>query len=227
LTELIAGVDEAGRGPLAGPVVAAAVILDPRRAIRGLADSKQLAPERRTQLAERIRERALAYAIAEADHHEIDLVNILQATLLAMKRALLQLGSRPTRILIDGNRAPHLGDCFADCEVQTVIGGDASERCISAASILAKTHRDALMRRLDGHYPGYGLAQHFGYATRLHLSALVRLGPSSVHRTSFNPLRSWISGALPFGVLPAEEVLCDSELAEAQLCEAEVAEGLA
>ncbi len=204
---LTAGVDEAGRGPLAGPVVAAAVILNPKRAIRGLRDSKQLTPERRAVLAERIRERALGYAIAEADHTEIDLLNILQASLLAMKRALINLPLRPARILIDGNRAPWLRDCFADCEVQTIVSGDALISCISAASILAKTHRDALMARLDASYPGYGLARHFGYATRVHLRALVRLGPSAIHRVSFNPLRSWLSGELPFGVLPADAEL--------------------
>jgi ribonuclease HII len=216
---LTAGVDEAGRGPLAGPVVAAAVILDPRRVIRGLADSKQLTPERRAVLAGRIRERALGFAIAEADHAEIDLLNILQATLLAMKRALCELPVRPVRILIDGNRAPWLSDCFADCEVRTVIGGDALHPCISAASILAKTHRDALMRRLDGEHPGYGLARHFGYATRVHLAALVRLGPSPIHRASFNPLRSWLSGALPFGQLPSAAQLCGSEQDEGLLDE--------
>ena len=200
---LIAGVDEAGRGPLAGPVVAAAVILDPRRAIRGLRDSKQLTSERRTLLAQRIFAHALGVGIAEADHAEIDLLNILQATLLAMKRALLDLPVRPTRIMIDGDRAPRLNDCFADCEVHTVVGGDALVGCISAASIIAKTHRDALMQRMDSQYPGYGLARHFGYGTRLHIRALVRLGPSAIHRVSFNPLRSWLSGALPFGVLPA------------------------
>lgn len=215
--ELTAGVDEAGRGPLAGPVVAAAVILDPRRSIRGLRDSKQLTPERRAVLGQRIRERALAYAIVESDHAEIDLLNILQATLLAMKRALIDLPLRPERILIDGNRAPRLSDCFADCEVHTVVGGDALCACISAASILAKTHRDALMVRLDADHPGYGLGQHFGYATRVHLEALVRLGPSPIHRTSFNPLRSWLSGALPFGVLPAEGQLCGSEAEEMAL----------
>lgn len=220
---LTAGVDEAGRGPLAGPVVAAAVILDPRRVIRGLRDSKQLTPERRAVLAQRIRERALGYAIAEADHAEIDLLNILQATLLAMKRALMDLPLRPTRILIDGNRSPWLRDCFADCEVKTIVSGDALVGCISAASILAKTHRDALMGRLERSYPGYGLGQHFGYATRLHLQALVRLGPSAIHRTSFNPLRSWLSGELPFGTLPTDLALCESELAEPELGDAELA----
>jgi ribonuclease HII len=204
---------------LAGPVVAAAVILDPQRSIRGLRDSKQLTPGRREVLAQRIRERALGFAIVESDHCEIDLLNILQATLLAMKRALIDLPVRPERILIDGNRAPRLSDCFADCEVQTVVGGDDLHACISAASILAKTYRDALMARLDGENPGYGLAQHFGYATRVHLTALVRLGPSPIHRASFNPLRSWLSGALPFGVLPTDALLCGSEADEAALDE--------
>jgi ribonuclease HII len=198
LTDLIAGVDEAGRGPLAGPVVAAAVILDPMRPIRGLRDSKQLAPERREVLAVRIRERALAWAVAEADHDEIDLFNILQATLLAMKRALLGLARRPTMIMIDGNCAPHLHDCFADCEVQTVIAGDDLIPSISAASIVAKTYRDALMVRLSASYPGYGLAQHFGYGTPQHLRALAHLGPCPIHRRSFDPLRSWLAGALPW-----------------------------
>jgi ribonuclease HII len=214
LQALIAGVDEAGRGPLAGPVVAAAVILDPKRQIRGLRDSKQLSPERRAVLAARIRERALGVAVAVCDHGEVDLFNILQAAMLAMKRALIDLPTRPTRILIDGNRAPRLNDCFADCEVQTVVRGDALIPSISAASIIAKTYRDAMMGRLDDQYPGYGLGQHFGYATRAHLSALVRLGPSAIHRASFNPLRSWLSGALPYGVLPSDAELCESELDE-------------
>jgi ribonuclease HII len=214
LRGLIAGVDEAGRGPLAGPVVAAAVILDPKRQIRGLRDSKQLTPERRAVLAQRIWARAIGVAVVESDHIEIDLLNILQATLLAMKRALLGLPERPTEILIDGNRAPRLNDCFADCEVRTVVQGDALIPSISAASIIAKTHRDALMARLDQVHPGYGLARHFGYATRMHLSALIRLGPCPIHRVSFNPLRSWLSGVVPFGVLPADFELCESELAE-------------
>jgi len=199
LTELIAGVDEAGRGPLAGPVVAAAVILDPKRPIRGLRDSKQLPAERREVLALRIRERAIAWAVAEADHEEIDLINILQATLLAMKRALLQLRHRPTMIMIDGNCSPYLFDCFADCNVRTVVGGDAILPSISAASIIAKTHRDALMVGMCARYPGYGMSQHFGYGTPQHLRALADLGPCPIHRRSFNPLRSWLCAALPWG----------------------------
>ncbi len=210
---LIAGVDEAGRGPLAGPVVAAAVILDPKRPIRGLRDSKQLTPERRAVLALRIQERALGVAVAIADHHEVDLFNILQATLLAMKWALLALPQRPSEIHIDGNMSPQLHDCFGDCLVRTLVRGDALMPCISAASIIAKTHRDALMMRLDESYPGYGLAQHFGYATRAHLSALARLGPSPIHRRSFNPVRGWLSGEIPFGEisnLPPGIELCES-----------------
>ena len=199
MTELIAGVDEAGRGPLAGPVVAAAVILDPARPIRGLRDSKQLAPGRREVLALRIRERAIAWAVAEADHEEIDLLNILQATLLAMKRALLELRQRPTMIMIDGNCSPYLFDCFADCHVRTVVGGDAILPSISAASIIAKTYRDALMVGMCTRYPGYGMSQHFGYGTPQHLQALIHLGPCPIHRRSFNPLRSWLSDALPWG----------------------------
>jgi ribonuclease HII len=185
-------------------VVAAAVILDPARPIRGLRDSKQLTPERRAVLAERVRERALAWAVAEADHVEIDLLNILQATLLAMRRALLALRPRPAQIIIDGNCAPQLSDCFGDCQIRTVIDGDNLVRCVSAASILAKTHRDALMVLHDARYPGYGLAKHFGYGTRAHLQALVSLGPSAIHRRSFNPVRSWLSGELPMGILPLE-----------------------
>jgi len=197
--ELIAGVDEAGRGPLAGPVVAAAVILDPARPIRGLRDSKQLAPERREVLAVRIRERAIAWAVAEADHEEIDLLNILQATLLAMKRALLELRQRPTMIMIDGNCSPYLFDCFADCQVRTLVRGDAILPSISAASIIAKTYRDALMVGMCTRYPGYGMSQHFGYGTPQHLQALIHLGPCPIHRRSFNPLRSWLTDALPWG----------------------------
>jgi ribonuclease HII len=204
-------VDEAGRGPLAGPVVAAVVILDPQRPIRGLRDSKQLPAARREVLAARIRARAIAVTVAESAIEEIDLLNILQATLLAMKRALQALPAAPSKVMIDGNCAPQLHDCLAQCEVQTIVGGDARVACISAASIIAKTHRDALMARLDARYPGYGLAQHFGYGTPAHLQALCRLGPSAIHRRSFNPLRSWLSGAIPMGVLPSDIVLEESD----------------
>ncbi len=178
------GIDEAGRGPLAGPVVAAAVILDVSRPIRGLADSKVLAPERREELAVRIRERAIAWAVAEAGVDEIDTINILQATLLAMRRAVEGLQVAAEYALVDGNCMPAL-----PIPGRTIIAGDALEKSISAASILAKTARDALMRTLDERYPGYGFARHMGYGTPEHLDCLQRLGPCDVHRLSFAPVR--------------------------------------
>jgi ribonuclease HII len=185
----IAGVDEAGRGPLAGPVVAAAVILDPRRRVAGLADSKTLPPAERTRLAALIRARALAWGVAWADREEIDSLNILEATLLAMRRALLALSLEPTHVQVDGNRCP----CFADlpfgCTFEAIVDGDARVAAISAASILAKTHRDALMCALDACYPGYQLARHKGYGTPAHLATLRRHAPSPLHRRSFAPLR--------------------------------------
>jgi ribonuclease HII len=185
----IAGVDEAGRGPLAGPVVAAAVILDPRRRIRGLADSKILPPEERTRLAGLIRTRALAWAIAWADRDEIDSLNILEATLLAMRRALLALPVGPTHVQIDGNRCPCFEDLRLGCTFEAIVDGDASVAAISAASILAKTYRDAMMQALDVCYPGFELARHKGYATPEHLRALRRRRPSPLHRRSFSPMR--------------------------------------
>lgn len=184
---MIAGVDEAGRGPLAGPVYAAAVVLDPARPIRGLADSKLLTPARREVLAGRIRERALAWQVAWADVEEIDALNILGATLLAMRRAVLGLQVRPELVLVDGNRLPPIADCCDRAE--TVVQGDALVRAISAASILAKCARDALMGTLEQAYPGYQLVTHKGYGTPEHLAALGRLGPSPVHRSSFAPVR--------------------------------------
>jgi ribonuclease HII len=184
---VIAGVDEAGRGPLAGPVYAAAVVLDPARPIRGLADSKQLTPARREMLAERIRERALAWHVAWADVEEIDSLNILGATLLAMRRAVLGLAVRPELVLVDGNCTPPLNDCCARAEA--VVDGDSLVKAISAASILAKCARDALMGSLAAAYPGYQLEVHKGYATPEHLQALRLLGPSPVHRNSFEPVR--------------------------------------
>jgi ribonuclease HII len=186
----IAGVDEAGRGPLAGPVVAAAVILDPRRRIRGLADSKILPAGERTRLAGLIRTRALAWSIAWADREEIDALNILEATLLAMRRALLALPVRPTRVLVDGNRCPCLEDLSPGCTFEAIVDGDASVAAISAASILAKTYRDAMMQALDACYPGFELGRHKGYGTRAHLKALRRRAPSPLHRRSFSPMRS-------------------------------------
>lgn len=185
--DLVVGVDEAGRGPLAGPVVAAAVILDPGRPVAGLADSKVLSPARREMLAAHIRERALAWAVAQADVEEIDRLNILQASLLAMCRAVRLLGITPRLALVDGNQAPAL-----DCTVHTVIRGDASVPAISAASILAKVSRDRIMIDLDALYPDYGFARHKGYPTEEHLAALRRVGASSIHRTSFAPVRRCI-----------------------------------
>jgi ribonuclease HII len=186
----VAGVDEAGRGPLAGPVVAAAVILDPARPIRGLADSKILEPEERERLALLIRERALCHSVAWADAEEIDSINILQATMLAMRRALLGLAIAPQRVFIDGNRCPCGDGLGFECLFEAVIRGDATVPSISAASILAKTTRDALMRELDGRYPGFSLSGHKGYPTASHVAALQALGPSPLHRRSFAPVRT-------------------------------------
>lgn len=182
--DLVAGVDEAGRGPLAGPVMAAAVILDPARPITGLADSKILPEERREALAQVIRECALAWAVASASVEEIDRLNILQASLLAMTRAVTALDPAPTEALIDGNRVPQVL-----CAARAIVRGDAIEPAISAASILAKVARDAEMSVLDRSYPGYGFARHKGYPTPQHLAALERLGVSPVHRRSFAPVR--------------------------------------
>jgi ribonuclease HII len=182
---LVAGVDEAGRGPLAGPVVVAAVILDPARPIRGLADSKVLSPARREQLALRIRERAVAFSVVEVGVDEIDSINILQASLIGMTRALLALLPLPLLALIDGNKLPR----EMPCPGVAIIDGDALEPAISAASILAKVARDARMRELDALFPGYQFAQHKGYATELHRSLLERLGPCPQHRRSFAPVR--------------------------------------
>jgi ribonuclease HII len=185
----VAGVDEAGRGPLAGPVVAAAVILDRRRRIRGLADSKVLSPAERGRLAPIIRRRALAFGIGWADRDEIDSLNIFQATMLAMRRALLALPVAPTHVRVDGNRCPHLSDLPFECTFEAIVGGDARVAAISAASILAKTCRDAMMQALDSCYPGFELAAHKGYCTQAHLDALRGRVPSPLHRRSFNPVR--------------------------------------
>ncbi|MGD8589366.1 MAG: ribonuclease HII [Chromatiales bacterium] len=181
---LVAGVDEVGRGPLAGPVVAAAVILDPARPIPGLADSKKLTERRRETLAEQIRAQALAWALGRAEVEEIDRINILQASLLAMQRAVESLAIPPQRALVDGNRLPRLA-----CEAQAIVGGDASVAVISAASIIAKVARDREMVELDLIHPDYGLARHKGYPTKQHLEALSRLGVSPIHRRSFAPVR--------------------------------------
>ena len=181
---ITAGVDEAGRGPLAGPVVAAAVVLNELYPIDGLADSKILSAPRREALAVQIRAHAAAWALGMASVEEIDRLNILQATLLAMQRAVQGLGITPELVLVDGNRAPRLS-----CPVRTVVRGDALIKSISAASILAKVARDAILQSLDGEYPGYGFAVHKGYPTAAHQRALETLGPSPVHRRSFSPVR--------------------------------------
>jgi ribonuclease HII len=185
------GVDEAGRGPLAGPVVAAAVILDPSRPVAGLADSKVLSAERREALAMLIRERSVAFAVAEASVEEIDRLNILQATLLAMRRAVDALTVPAEFALIDGNQMPRLS-----IPGRTIVAGDASEACISAASILAKTARDAIMQVFDMEHPGYGFTRHMGYATPEHLASLARLGPCRLHRRSFAPVRAHLDAGL-------------------------------
>lgn len=185
-SERVAGVDEAGRGPLAGPVCAAAVILDPALIPPGITDSKLLAAARREQLAVEINASAIAWAVTFVDVAEIDRINILQASLLAMRRAVDALSVVPTLALIDGNRCPdHL--C---CPSKAVVRGDQTDVCIGAASILAKVVRDQEMRGLDHRHPGYGFAQHKGYGTKAHLEALDRLGPCVVHRRSFAPVRS-------------------------------------
>jgi len=184
IQKLIAGVDEAGRGPLAGPVIAAAVILDETMPIEGLADSKTLNAKRREELSVLIKERALCWALGRAEVEEIDRLNILQASLLAMKRAVLALTLSPQSVMVDGNQPPEL-----DCPVQTVIRGDATVPAISAASILAKVARDEEMRELDRRFPGYDFLRHKGYPTSGHLEALKRLGISPIHRRSFAPVR--------------------------------------
>lgn len=183
-TILMAGVDEAGRGPLAGPVVAAAVILDPARPILGLKDSKLLTPIQRELLAAEIRTHSLAWAVAWADHEEIDRINILQASLLAMARAVAALSLEPHEVQVDGNRCPQVSQ-----PVSAIVKGDSKVPAISAASILAKVERDAAMCRLDALYPGYGFAIHKGYPTPAHLAALDEHGVSAVHRRSFGPVR--------------------------------------
>jgi len=182
----VAGVDEAGRGPLAGAVYAAAVILDPARPIDGLADSKKLTARTRERLALIVRERALAWCVASASVDEIDTMNILHATLLAMRRAVEGLSLAPRLVLVDGNRTPAL----LACEVRAIVKGDNLVPAISAASILAKTARDATLRQLHQRYPEYGFDQHKGYGTALHLQRLAQHGPCPEHRHSFAPVRA-------------------------------------
>lgn len=189
LEDVVCGVDEAGRGPLAGPVFAAAVILDPARPIEGLRDSKKLTEARRDELAPQIREHALAWAIASCSHEEIDALNILQATMLAMRRAVEQLATIPTIALIDGNRCPALAPAI---RAHAVVEGDDKVHAISAASILAKTARDAHLVELHAAYPQYAFDQHKGYSTALHLERLREHGPCPVHRRTFAPVRALI-----------------------------------
>jgi ribonuclease HII len=187
--QLIAGIDEVGRGPLAGPVVTAAVILNDACPITGLDDSKKLSERERNTLALEIRRYSLSWSIAWADAAEIDFLNILQATMLAMRRAIIGLNRMPGFVRIDGNRLPDL--CFSGHQLdgEAVVGGDGTVAAISAASIIAKVERDAMMCRLDTVFPGYGFAQHKGYGTAEHLRNLKRIGPCQQHRRSFRPLK--------------------------------------
>ncbi len=191
---LLCGVDEAGRGPLAGAVFAAAVVLDPKRTrINGLMDSKVLDAPTREKLAERIRGRALAFAVASSSVEEIDAINILRASLLAMKRAVEALGMQPDEVYVDGNMLPPIA-----LRCRAIVKGDQLVAAISAASILAKVARDAEMTRLDAEYPGYGFASHKGYSTPEHLAALREHGPCAIHRRTFEPVLVLLQPALPF-----------------------------
>ncbi len=208
VTVLVAGIDEAGRGPLAGPVVAAAVVLDPARPIAGLRDSKKLSAGRRSLLAMEIKKCALSYAIAWADPAEIDRLNILRATLLAMRRATLGLHIRPLHLQIDGNRCPDFAGTGLDCSSEALVGGDDRVPVISAASILAKVARDGFMVRLHRIYPQYNFASHKGYPTAEHRQALIRHGACPLHRVSFAPVRS---------VAEAKKTDTDNDIAVARL----------
>jgi ribonuclease HII len=190
---LLCGVDEAGRGPLAGSVYAAAVVLDPARRINGLADSKLLTALVREKLSGRIRARAIAWSIASASVEEIDRINILRASLLAMKRAVESLGMEPDEVCVDGNQKPPIA-----CKCRAIVNGDQLVKAISAASILAKVARDAEMALMEERYPGYGFAQHKGYSTPEHLAALRSRGPCAIHRRSFQPVSVLLQADLPF-----------------------------
>ena len=190
---IVAGVDEAGRGPLAGPVVAAAVILDDERPIDGLRDSKLLTEARRVELAKAVRRRARAFAVALAEPAEIDGVNILQASLLAMERAVLRLGLKPDLLRVDGRQIPRFDGAEQPFLAEPVVRGDQLVPAISAASILAKVYRDRLMRRWHRRYPHYGFDSNKGYPTPRHLAALSRFGPCPIHRQSFAPVRRALS----------------------------------
>ena len=189
-TQRVCGVDEVGRGPLCGPVVTAAVILDPQRPIEGLNDSKKLSEKKRDALFDEIKGKALAWCIARADVEEIDELNILHATMLAMQRAVAGLGVQPDLALIDGNRCPQLS-----CRAEAVIKGDGKVPEISAASILAKVARDREMAEMEKLYPGYGIAVHKGYPTKVHMEALKKLGATPIHRRSFKPVREVLEAA--------------------------------
>lgn len=195
---LIAGVDEVGRGPLAGPVVTAAVILNPQRPIAGLDDSKKLSERKRDALDTVIRECALAFAFGRAEVEEIDELNILQATLLAMRRAVAALSVAPGAVVVDGNRTTDFG-----LPVEAVVGGDARVPAISAASILAKVMRDREMAGLDAQFPGYGFAQHKGYGTAMHRAALARFGPTPHHRRSFAPVAALLQASGSIALNPS------------------------
>lgn len=186
---LVAGVDEVGRGPLAGPVVAAAVILDKQAPISGLADSKKLSEKRRTELAEIIKHNCIAWSLGRAEVEEIDRINILQASLLAMQRAVSGLHPQPDHVLVDGNRAP-----VFHCPAEAIIRGDQLKKVISAASIVAKVARDSEMILLDDKYPGYGLKKHKGYPTKEHVASLQTLGVTPIHRRSFGPVKRLVNG---------------------------------
>ncbi|GMR16076.1 MAG: ribonuclease HII [Gammaproteobacteria bacterium] len=190
--QFVAGVDEVGRGPLAGPVVAAAVILDPNQVIEGLADSKKITEKRREELAEEIKEKALAWAISRVDIDVIDEINILQASLRAMTISVSELNQQPDFVMIDGNKIP------ADLTIkaEAIVKGDDRVPCISAASIIAKVARDQEMVEMDKIYPGYGMAKHKGYPTKVHMEALQQLGVTKIHRRSFGPVRRVIKGEI-------------------------------
>lgn len=181
---IVAGVDEAGRGPLAGPVVAAAVILPEQYHLDGLTDSKKLSEKKRERLFDEIQDQAICFGIAEASIEEIDTLNILHASMLAMQRAINALPSKPSMLLIDGNRCPE-----TDISAKAVVGGDGIEPAISAASILAKVTRDRLMKDMETCYPGYGFAKHKGYPTKAHREKLAELGPCAIHRRSYAPVQ--------------------------------------
>lgn len=187
-TILVAGIDEVGRGPLAGPVLAAAVILDPENPIEGLTDSKKLSEKKREKLSEEIKRKALCWSIARCEPEEIDELNILQASLLAMSRAVEGLQVKPLHCLVDGNKLPRL-----NCSARAIVKGDLSEPSISAASIIAKVARDQEMVALDPVYPGYGFAKHKGYPTKEHMAAIASLGVTAIHRRSFAPVQKQLS----------------------------------